>query len=147
MSTALPVTDRTREIVRAIYEAADRGALDQLGAYFSGDYVMTQPAGSPMPGQWSGAEADAAMGRLFVTCGFRKITVREVLSEGPPRVVGMVDVEGVAKDGSRGRCRPPNCSGLRTARSLTSAPSTGTSSSSAGQPGSTGFRSSRDCSR
>ncbi|MEW1775572.1 nuclear transport factor 2 family protein [Streptomyces sp. NPDC086777] len=100
MPTTLSVTDRNREIVRKIYEAADRGTLDELGAYFSDDYVMTQPTGSPMPGQWSGAEADAAMAKLFESCGFCKITVREVLVEGPHRVMGLVDVEGVAKDGS-----------------------------------------------
>ncbi|MCX5095880.1 nuclear transport factor 2 family protein [Streptomyces sp. NBC_00365] len=100
MSTALSVTDRNREIIRALYEIVGRGALTELGSYFSDDYTYTQPAGSPLPGQWRGAEADAAWGRLFEMCGHRKVTVREIVADGPHRVAGLVHVEGVAQDGS-----------------------------------------------
>ncbi|MFI6692952.1 nuclear transport factor 2 family protein [Streptomyces sp. NPDC050433] len=100
MSTVLSIADRNRELVRAIYEIADRGALDELGSYFSEGYTVSQPDGSPVPGEWSGSEADAALGKLFKICGIQKVTVREILADGPHRVVGLVDAEGVAQDGS-----------------------------------------------
>jgi uncharacterized protein len=99
VSTMPSVAEHNREIIRAIYEIADRGALAELGSHFSDDCCVTQPAGSPMPGQWRGAEAGPALARLFEMCGFRKVTVREVLAAGPHRVVGLVDVEGVSRDG------------------------------------------------
>ncbi|MFK0154769.1 nuclear transport factor 2 family protein [Streptomyces sp. NPDC090493] len=95
MTSELSVADRNREIVRKVYEVADSGALEELGRYLSDDYTLTRAAGGPVPGQWKGAEAGAALGQLFAMAGHGSVIVREIVADGPHRVVGLVDVHGV----------------------------------------------------
>ncbi|AXG77703.1 nuclear transport factor 2 family protein [Streptomyces paludis] len=95
MTSDLSVADRNREIVRKVYEVADSGALGELGTYLSDSYTLVRPAGGPVPGQWNGSDADAALGRLFPMVGTRSVTVREIVADGPNRVIGLVDAHGV----------------------------------------------------
>jgi ketosteroid isomerase-like protein len=91
--------NRNREIVRKVYEIADRGAMAEHGQYMSDGYGLTQAPGHPVPGHWTGPDADAAIARVFQACGNTGITVREIVADGPHRVIGLVDARGIARDG------------------------------------------------
>jgi ketosteroid isomerase-like protein len=99
MTNPQSVTDRNREIVRKVYQIGDRGAMAELGQYMSGGYSLTQAPGHPVPGHWTGPDADAAAARVFQTLGTTGITVREIVADGPHRVIGLVDAHGTAHDG------------------------------------------------
>jgi ketosteroid isomerase-like protein len=62
-------------------------------------YSLTQAPGHPVPGHWTGPDADAAIARVFQTLGNTDITVREIVADGPHRVIGLVDAHGTAQDG------------------------------------------------
>jgi ketosteroid isomerase-like protein len=101
------IIDRNREIVRKIYEIADRGAgteheqyMAEHGQFMSAHYSLTQAPGHPVPGHWTGPHADAAIARVFNVCGNTGITVREIVADGPHRVIGLVDAHGTAQDGT-----------------------------------------------
>ena len=99
-TTPQTITDRNRETVRKVYEIANRGAGPKLGQYMAEDYTLTQAPGHPVPGHWTGPDADAAMARVFQTLGTTGITVREIVADGPHRVIGLVDAHGTAHDGT-----------------------------------------------
>ena len=99
-TTPQTTTDRNREIVRNVYEIGDRGAMAELGQYMADDYTLTQAPGHPVPGHWTGPDADAAAARVFQTLGTTGITIREIVADGPHRVVGLVDAHGTAHDGT-----------------------------------------------
>jgi ketosteroid isomerase-like protein len=107
MTTPESVSDRNRHIVRKVYEIANRGAVAEHdwikaehGRYMAHGYRLTQAPGHPVPGHWTGPEADAAIARVFQACGNTGITVREIVADGPHRVIGLVDAHGTAHDGT-----------------------------------------------
>ncbi|OKI06194.1 hypothetical protein A6A06_37440 [Streptomyces sp. CB02923] len=63
-----------------MYEAADSGALDQLGTYLSDGYLLTRAADGPLRRQWAGADADTALSRLFPMVGPHRVSVREIVA-------------------------------------------------------------------
>jgi ketosteroid isomerase-like protein len=99
MTNPESVSDRNREIIRKVYNIADGGDMAELGQYMSGGYSLTQAPGHPVPGHWTGPDADAAMARVFQACGTTGVTVREIIADGPHRVIGLVDAHGIAHDG------------------------------------------------
>ena len=99
MTDPQSVTDRNREIVRKVYQIADRGDMAEHGQYTSDGYGLTQAPGHPVPGHWTGPDADAAIARVFQTLGNTGITVREIVADGPHRVIGLVDAHGTAQNG------------------------------------------------
>jgi ketosteroid isomerase-like protein len=63
------------------------------------DYLLTQAEGHPVPGRWRGQDATAAAARVFEVCGTTGITIREIIADGPNRVIGLVDAHGTAANG------------------------------------------------
>ena len=107
MIAAESLSDRNREIVRTVYEIAGRGAgtdhdryMAEHRRYVSDAYSLTQAPGHPVPGHWTGPDADAAIARVFAACGNTGITVREIVADGSHRVIGLVDAHGTAHDGT-----------------------------------------------
>jgi uncharacterized protein len=88
------LTQENKDLVREIYAIGDSGDLDKLKPLMDDNYVLTQADGHPVPGTWRGKDADAAEARVFAACGTPGITVREIVADGPNRVIGLVDAHG-----------------------------------------------------
>jgi hypothetical protein len=112
MTNPESVIDRNREIVRKVYEIADRGAMAEHGQYMSDGYGLTQASGHPVPGHWQLASgsvrtrtpstplnAGAREGR-HIRCGPRRaIRVRVDL-------LAAVAMAGARPGSGASRCRP-----------------------------------------
>jgi ketosteroid isomerase-like protein len=89
------VSEENRKIVSGIYEIAKTGDFARLKDLMATDYVLVQSPGHPMPGSSTGAAASAAAGRLAQALGTTDITVHEIITDGPHRVMSIVELTGI----------------------------------------------------
>jgi hypothetical protein len=97
--TAASAANQNRELIRQAYELANAGELGQIASFYAEDYRLTQSPGHPVPGSWVGREATEAGIRVFNVCGTNRVTIREIIADGPHRVIGIVDAHGTTPGG------------------------------------------------
>ena len=93
------IADQNRELIRQVYTLANAGELGQIASFYAEDYRLTQSPGHPVPGSWIGREATEASIRVFNTCGTNRVTIHEIIADGPHRVIGIVDAHGTTPGG------------------------------------------------
>jgi ketosteroid isomerase-like protein len=99
MPTTASTADQNREFIRQVYTLANAGELEQIAPFYAGNYRLTQSPGHPVPGSWVGQEATEASIRVFNTCGTHRVTIHEIIADGPHRVIGIVDAHGTTPGG------------------------------------------------
>lgn len=100
MSESSDIADQNREMIRKVYTLANAGELDAIAPYYADDYRLTQSPSHPVPGSWVGKDASAAAEQIFKTLGTNRVTIHEIVADGPHRVIGVVDAHGTAPDGT-----------------------------------------------
>src|ERR1044071_4620319 len=95
------VSDRNREVVKRLYDAGKAGDMEGIGALVSADVLLVQSPGHPVPGRWEGRQAmlDGA-GKVFEALHSTGIDVKEIVADGPERVIGLVEALGEDSDGN-----------------------------------------------
>jgi ketosteroid isomerase-like protein len=88
-----------RKLVSDLYEFANKGDFAKLAEMFAADQVVVQAPGHPMAGTWIGTAATAATGQFFQALGASEFTVRNIATDGPHRVMALVDIRGIDGDG------------------------------------------------
>jgi ketosteroid isomerase-like protein len=99
MTDTISITEQNREMIRKVYALASAGELDAIAPFYAEDYRLTQSPGHPVPGSWVGKDATDAAERVFKTCGTNRVTIHEIVADGPHRVIGIVDAHGTTADG------------------------------------------------
>ncbi|MFF2525629.1 DJ-1/PfpI family protein [Streptomyces liangshanensis] len=95
------VEEANKAIVRQAYELAAANDLEALFEVRAADYRLTLPDGHPVPGTWTGRDADAARERIFAALGADGVTTRELVADGPHRVIALVEPTGLDGAGDR----------------------------------------------
>lgn len=98
---ARSVEETNKAIVRRAYELAAANDLEALLEVRAADYRLTLPEGHPVPGSWTGLEANAARERIFATIGADGMTTHELVADGPHRVIAVVEPTGLDGAGNR----------------------------------------------
>ncbi|WSR66738.1 nuclear transport factor 2 family protein [Streptomyces sp. NBC_01198] len=95
------VEETNKAIVRRAYELAAADDLEALFEVRAADYRLTLPEGHPVPGSWTGPDANAARERIFAAIGADGMTTRELVADGPHRVIAIVEPTGLDGAGNR----------------------------------------------
>ncbi|NMO51659.1 SnoaL-like domain-containing protein [Actinoplanes sp. TBRC 11911] len=83
-----------RQLISDLYKFAATGDFVRLGELMAPDYALVQSPGHPMAGTWEGAAATAAAGQFSQALGISGITVHDIATDGPHRVMSLVDLIG-----------------------------------------------------
>lgn len=101
MSEHRTVEERNRAIVQQAYELTARDDLEALFEVRDRNYRVTLPDGFPVPGSWTGEDANAARLEIFGTLGADGIKYHEIIADGPNRVVALCEPTGLDGEGKR----------------------------------------------
>jgi putative intracellular protease/amidase/ketosteroid isomerase-like protein len=95
------VEETNKAIVRRAYELAAANDLEALFEVRAADYRLTLPEGHPVPGSWTGLDANAARERIFAAIGADGMNTHELVADGPHRVIAIVEPTGLDGAGHR----------------------------------------------
>jgi ketosteroid isomerase-like protein len=95
------VEETNKAIVRRAYELAAANDLEALFEVRAADYRLTLPEGHPVPGSWTGLDANAARERIFAAIGADGMTSHQLVADGPHRVIAIVEPTGLDGAGNR----------------------------------------------
>lgn len=95
------VEETNKAIVRRAYALAAADDLEALFEVRAADYRLTLPDGHPVPGSWTGLDANAARERIFAAIGADGMTTHELVADGPHRVIALVEPTGLDGAGNR----------------------------------------------
>jgi ketosteroid isomerase-like protein len=127
-----PHADQNRAVIEKVYAAAAAGDFADIEALLADDVVLVRCDNHPTPGVCTGKPAVLArLGELFQALRTTGVEVREVVANGPHRVVGIMDALGTDVHGQPYSMPSPSCSWSTTVRSPSCAPTTTTWSSCA----------------
>ena len=94
-------TDANRDLVRRQFDAVDRGDRAAVDALHSDDYVLHLTYGMPGGGSFTGAaEIAAARARMIGLLGISKVSLTELVADGPTRGGAVVEASGTTAAGA-----------------------------------------------
>jgi ketosteroid isomerase-like protein len=93
------MSEENRKLIGDLYEFAGIGDYARLAELMDPDYALVQSPAHPIAGTWIGPVATAAAGRFSQALGISGITVHNIATDGPHRVMSLVDLHGSDGDG------------------------------------------------